>query len=201
MYVKVRALAWSAVVCCTLSSAWWLAIHCFCIVLAPKGVSPSNLFLGFQGSGPSTKLILTAQVSADGIISSSLASLWARIVTPISVHWAGFLFFPSVWGHQSTKRPLPTNVCSEDNGLPHQEPALAPTIPEPMSFGVGGWRDRGSNTRSLQCSPIYVFSGTFLEGTNLCGDGLRNSLCIPLLFGPGSHLDLVNFVWGQFCIA
>lgn len=41
-----------------------------------------------------------------------------------------------------------------------------------------------------QCSDIYMLSGTFLEGTNLCGDILSQFLCILSLLGHGSHLGL-----------
>ena len=134
----------------------------------------------------STKLILTDQASVDDgiVISSSLVSLWDGIIILTSVHWAGFLFFPSVWGHQSTEWPLSTNnMCSEDNWLPHQQPMLALAIPEPVSFVVEGWGEwREIIHGRLQRSFNDVFSGTFLEGTNLCGDGLRHFLCMPFLF-------------------
>lgn len=47
----------------------------------------------------------------------------------------------------------------------------------------------------LQCSSIYIFSGTFLEGTNFCGDGLQE---FPVY--TSSFWSWKPFGPGQFCV-
>lgn len=58
-----------------------------------------------------------------------------------------------------------------------------------MALGVEGWGDGGCSTWKTPMFFNYIFSGTFLEGTNLSGDELSNFLRIPF-FHHGSHLDL-----------
>lgn len=49
-------------------------------------------------------------------------------------------------------------------------------------LGLKGGGIEGVVHGRLHCSSIYIFFGTFPEGTNLCGDGLTTFLCIPFLF-------------------
>lgn len=60
---------------------------------------------------------------------------------------------------------------------------------------------RGNETWRAPMLFIYILSGTFLERINLCGDRLSQFLCISFLHGHGSHVGLVNLVWGHSCIA
>lgn len=147
------ALAWSAVTCCVISSAWWLAIWGF----APIEVPPSNSSLGFWGSSHSTKLILTAYIPVDyGVIISSLvASLWDMIVTLTSVQWACFLF-KLVSGHC-----LPTACTLKIMGCLISKLCLLLLFLSQWHLGLKGEGMEGVVHGRLQCSSITYFLALF----------------------------------------